>query len=555
MIRSLPLAIAMLLAFSLPFELDTPWLQVGPIAFTNVELLLVALLVSVGALTRPLRRPPLIWMVLLGAFGLSGLITVAFAQPELRTNALKAALRTLMSMSAGLAVYQAVRSSNASRALVLSILGGVCVAAVLGMVEFMSGDGLVMLQRFRPKPSLAGPFMRLTGPYDYANQTAVAFEAALLLSVGLFINYRSRLLGWLALALATFCQIALVLTFSRAALLTVIAVAAVLAIASMKRLDLRAYAAALAFVIIVPTIVTLIFSQTLRLRLTTQSEQIWYRNTIDAPKTAVAQAGEPIDISLAVANLSPRDWSSDGLVPINLGARIIGDDGGLVLEPRWSLEQPLASNERRSADIVLIAPREAGIYTLHWDFVEEEIAWFEQMSGQSVVTALTVKGVASAEIPQPSPDANAAAAIFIPPDPSRLTLWKVGLQLWQASPMFGIGLDNFRLSYGPELDFPEWNTTLHSNNWYVETLVSVGIIGAVPFFIWIATLAVGVGRRLLPSESHQPTDVLPTAIGLALGCFLVHGLLDYFLLFNAISILFWMLAGLWLAITQEEFVR
>ena len=29
---------------------------------------------------------------------------------------------------------------------------------------------------------------------------------------------------------------------------------------------------------------------------------------------------------------------------------------------------------------------------------------------------------------------------------------------------------------------------VHSNNWYLETVVSVGIVGAAPFFLWLACL-------------------------------------------------------------------
>jgi len=37
-------------------------------------------------------------------------------------------------------------------------------------------------------------------------------------------------------------------------------------------------------------------------------------------------------------------------------------------------------------------------------------------------------------------------------------------------------------------------------------------------------------------------------VGAGLLAYLIHGMLDYFLLFNATGLLFWLLLGLWLAL-------
>ena len=83
---------------------------------------------------------------------------------------------------------------------------------------------------------------------------------------------------------------------------------------------------------------------------------------------------------------------------------------------------------------------------------------------------------------------------------------------------------------------------VHSNNWYLETVVSVGIVGAAPFFLWLATLL----WAILVSLRRPAITPLQIAAGAGLLAFVVHGLLDYFLLFNATALLFWMLAVLWL---------
>jgi O-antigen ligase len=134
-------------------------------------------------------------------------------------------------------------------------------------------------------------------------------------------------------------------------------------------------------------------------------------------------------------------------------------------------------------------------------------------------------------------------------------------------PLTGIGLDNFRLTYGRYFnatDLPpgtSWNNTIHTNNWYLETLVSLGIAGALPFFAWSALLLFDIfrnlhlapiGDRFLPGKSPGglpamlSTNVGLPAIAVGLLTYFVHGFLDYFMLFNATALLFWLLVGLWL---------
>jgi O-antigen ligase len=113
-------------------------------------------------------------------------------------------------------------------------------------------------------------------------------------------------------------------------------------------------------------------------------------------------------------------------------------------------------------------------------------------------------------------------------------------------PVLGIGLDNFRLRYGEVLGFNQWNESIHANNWYIETVVSVGLAGAVPFFLWLGLLvwemAVGIRER--------PAQLWLAAVAAGLLAYLFHGLLDYFLLFNSTGLLFWILVGLWLRLAH-----
>jgi O-antigen ligase len=120
--------------------------------------------------------------------------------------------------------------------------------------------------------------------------------------------------------------------------------------------------------------------------------------------------------------------------------------------------------------------------------------------------------------------------------------------MWAERPWTGIGLDNFRLTYGPPLGLQGWDDTVHTNNWYLETLVSVGLLGAIPFFTWLGLLLGDVGIAC----TRPGAPLWRVSVGCGLMAFGVHGLVDYFLLFHATGLLFWILVGLWFGADEPE---
>ena len=172
---------------------------------------------------------------------------------------------------------------------------------------------------------------------------------------------------------------------------------------------------------------------------------------------------------------------------------------------------------------------------------------------RSTSTHVTVTGDATdAGSGQPSAAVTAPLS-FDAPLPGRGVLWAIAARLIAEHPLTGIGLDNYRLTYGRYLtDDPLPDTaldqTVHSNNWYLETLVSVGVVGALPFFLWLAALVWAIARAL----RRPAVAPLQVAAGAALLAFIIHGLLDYFLLFNATALLFWMTTALWLVFDYDN---
>jgi hypothetical protein len=79
-------------------------------------------------------------------------------------------------------------------------------------------------------------------------------------------------------------------------------------------------------------------------------------------------------------------------------------------------------------------------------------------------------------------------------------------------------------------------------------IVSVGILGSLPFFGWLGLLGLDVLKRL----RNGRINLWQIALIGSLLAYLIHGLLDYFLMFNGTGLLFWILVGMWITFAWSE---
>ena len=556
------------LAFSLPFELDAPLITLARFRLTNVEALLLlcqtmALLVIYRE--RRWRRPgwtivPKPWLWLWALFALA-LIVSALLAPDWRLNALKATVRTLSGLLLAFAVPQLVRGRRDLTWVVGGLLAGGLLAAAIGLAEVLSGSPFGWLYGLRLQPTEAGPFLRLSGSFNHANQAAMYIEATLplLVTAGWLAFRRGRhLSGTLLLAASLLYLEAGFLTFSRASFATIFLSNLFVAVLlfwgrSIKRSQLAfPWAATSAFVVLL-VVVNSLLSPVLRLRLTSEGDNEWYNLNFEAPGEIQVAAGEATEITLVVANQGSLVWSSSPNQPFRLGARwylqLQDNEESVVL--RWPLARTVRPGESITMTVPLTAPTLPGAYWLEWDMVQEEVTWFAEKNGQRTRTRVNVLDNHRTVRPgerSPFPTAEAPLQELEPlrqPIPDRRTLWLLAGRQLLERPVVGIGLDNFRLTYGKVAGWQIWDTTIHTNNWYVETLVSLGVIGSLPFLLWLVLLF----RDIVLQLRRQPVSGKYCAwqIGLAVGLvsFMIHGLLDYFLLFNGTAYLFWILVGLW----------
>lgn len=571
--QQLSLASLVLLALSLPFEADLLAIDLGFIQVTQLELLLLAtIILALIAVVRQRRwqqpgwsRMPMWWAVVGVIFVLASMLSAVLA-PEERANAIKATMRTFSGLALVLAAPQIVRTRRDLLWVVAALLVAGFVAAGLGLAEVLIGQPLTGLTLFRPQPTAAGPFIRLTGTFDHANQIAMYIEATMpLLLAVIWLVWQQRR-RWLALVVVLAGLVYLeasVLTLSRASFATIflscLTVAVILSWrkGGQPRKVAALWALTAGLVGLMVTFNTL-YSPVLRLRLSTEGDTEWYNVAFRVPEELFVTAGIPEPVTISLTNTGSLFWSPNLEKPIHLGYRWyrVTDNQRSSMEFRWPFDNDVSPGESITMTVQVKTPEEPGAYRLEWDVVQEDVIWFSAKTGRHTYSEVTV-----------TPDANNRTTatggavssetfteeeINLQAIPGRLALWQLAGQRLFEHPMTGIGLDNFRLTYGRYLGSTLWNESIHTNNWYIETAVSLGLLGSIPFFLWLILLSSDIVRQLRscgPKIGRDAIWVVALATGLL--AFLIHGLLDYFMLFNSTALLFWLLTGLWLSVRMD----
>lgn len=582
-----------LLAFTLPYE--TVMFAAGPLQVSNLEILLALVVLCTVALVVGQKRWqqerwlrfPRSWLVLWVLVALALLLSTVLA-PEHRLNAARASARLLSGMVLALCAPQLLRRRRQLLWVFVPLLLGGLLSVIAGLVEVWQGQGLAVLDPFRVTPTSVGPFIRLTGSFDHANQAAMFLEATVpLLVIVVLVTYRRR--RWLALipAVVTLLWLqALISTYSRTALVAVFASSMAVAVlmwsrrlALGRRLDhiwrrlsdpfktawsaetgptVESAAGALPWVIVALALLGLValnalFDPVMRMRFTTEGDNEWYNLSFEAPQALTIDAGHTVTTTITVHNEGDLIWSSAPPTIIHIGGHwyLPDQDISLAYAPRWKLPHTVAPGEAVTMQVSLQAPLEEGAYQFRWDLIHEGVLWFSYKNGVRTRTSVVVEETDDPVTTPPETEAALSQLVEAPPDlapiPDRRTLWRIAAQEFRQRPLLGIGMDNFRLVYGRALDYEQWNDTIHTNNWYIEMLVSLGLLGALPFFAWMVLVGLGIVVAL----RRQRVTLWHAALAAGLLAFFLHGALDYFLSANATAMLFWLLAGLWVVVEIE----
>lgn len=549
------------LALILPFELRTPWLNVGSaFVLTNVELvmaLVLALWLATLVVERRLPRSGMsgAWavVVLAGAMLLS-----ALAAPSHRGEALKFTLRSVTGMAVFFAALDLVRTSRQRRAVIAALLAGVTVSAALGLLEAWAPGMANGLSIFKTSPTRIGALLRVSGTFEYTNIAAMVWEATLplaFIAVGREGGQRRifTILGFVAIAVLSE---ALILTLSRAGLIGAAGALAIMALIVWRRGDRRLLRNILygGILLVVLIVLTYVGTPATVARLFSESDASWYQVSYKSPPSLTLRAGQIEPVKVTVRNESVITWPATGPNRVALSYHFLDPNTREIvhlLGYRAPLPYDLGPGEEVTIDMLIYALRAPGQYLLMWDMVQESpdpdsVVWFSVKSAASGPSPFVpVNIVAEGGTAQPPPAPRAEQQLPAPIQPSRLTLWQIAFTLFRERPILGIGPDNFRHLYGPYTGYERWDDRIHTNNMYIEALVNLGLIGGAAFLV---VLALGLFWSLQTAsyrgEGAGNESRWATGLSGALVAFTVHGLFDYFLEFTSTYLLFWMILGL-----------
>jgi hypothetical protein len=566
MMKFILYALILLLAFSLPFEIIRPIVVLPWFEFTNLELLMVGaiaawlasvLLVDARALRAGadgttaergwlgVGASPLVWLPVL--FLSLALLSAALA-PAHRLDALKFVTRSALGLTVFLLLIHTVRSQGQLVALLWAIVLGAGVSGLIGLAEAAGWSPLApLLALFKEAPTHVGGDLRVSASFQYATMAAMFFEMTVPLALALAATAQSRLRRLAALTVAFLGTANIVLTFTRAGMVTLVCVLVVMLALAWRQPRFRPLALPTLLVLAAAVAMTSALAwqgETFRTRLMTENDLGWYGANYSAPTSLRLVSGEPVTVTVAVQNTGTVAWHATGANAFALGYYWLTDGRALrQSHAEAPIPRPVAPGETVQVTVMLRPSLPPGDYQLVWGMLQRNILWFRHRNVPEARTNVHLeKGAAAAAAPETAEGVPGGDMPALPATVGRLALWRAAVRMWADRPLLGIGPDNFRLVYGQYLNLSNWDRRLHANNLYLELLAGWGLAGTLAFagLIWV------IARRWLRlwRSTTGAVAIWSLALGGSFLAFFVHGFLDYFLEFVPLYLLFWMVAGL-----------
>ena len=538
-------ALLMLVA---PFERIAPLVRLPAQSVSNLEAVLAAAFVAWGcalcwARRMPVWRTPLTipWLVLVAAMACA-----ALAAPVAPLNALHMTGRLAAAFGVYLLAVNGVTTRARLTATVSLALAAGALVSVLAVLEYFTVPVVLQwLKTFRPQVMTVGAVVRAGGSLQYPTIASMYLEVVFALGVGLMVasnddSHRGRT----ALVFATLVLIAyaITLTFTRSGL---ILMAVVLVWIGAMRVRTAGVESGGRLVALLGLSVAAMFfaSRSLDaiwLRFTTEAQESWYRARIEAPAELTFRTGASAPVPVTVTNLGRLDWSSHGDSPFFLSYHwmVVGDERYVVFDGvRTPFDSTVSSGGTVTMQATVRAPRQPGRYRLVWDVVQERRTWFSDEPGATPAISLaTVEGSPLAGTIQPFPRPRPGWR------PGRFVLWAAASRMFAERPLLGVGPDNFRLTYASYAGLSTADSRTHSNNMYLEMLVGGGLLTALAFAWWLwraARLCAAAIARAAGGPTAIAVGIAGAGIAMAL-----HGLVDSFLAFAPLYVLFSLTLGL-----------
>ena len=544
---ALPASIMLVAAIS-PFERPVPGSIFG-FTVTTVELT-IALTLGLGVAAWLKEPASFHWRTPI-TLPIAGILVSAFVSamvaPELRANALRVTARLTAAALLFVLVVNVGGSQRIARQITAALLTAAAIVGVIAVLELAQVPWVLnFLKGFRPGFHVVGGQLRATSTLFYPTITAMFLEVAF--ALGLVWIASSRL-AFVALVATGAGVIA---TFTRAGLIamamSLVFYGGVLFLRppSLPRPGLQGRWSsehtrlAILTVVLVALVLMSRSPQMLLARMSTEGSQDWYGATYDVPQRLTLRPDSFSDIPVSLKNQGRLTWQSSGTPPFALSYHWLsmGAEEIVIFD---GLRTPFATPVEPGDDVRMTArvraPGYPGTYVLVWDVVQEHRTW---LSLEGVFPGRTIASVEGPAVGAPlQTRGRMPSSVMRMP---RSVLWATALRIWRNHPVFGIGPDNFRHTYGRYLGLTVWDPRVHANNTYIEVMVGMGVVG-VAALGWLIVAAVRSTRQLLSTASDQalPLVAAATAACLAIAA---HALVDSFLTFTSTYVAFAIAAGL-----------
>ncbi|MBN4047592.1 O-antigen ligase family protein [Acidimicrobiaceae bacterium AH-315-P05] len=532
------LDVLMALGVLIAFDLDLVIVEIHGLEFRPHHFLAcVGLAATIRVATRAvMNTDSLMWsssqrLVLRGLFaGELGMLTAAYFSPFGSI----VHQRTLdLSMVFVVAVTTVVVARRHRLAILISIGIGVGLAAIIALIEYTTASGFLIGDQYRGRLTFLGDGRRLTRPFSHANIAAMFFGPAAVAAFALGLvqrettqnrrrsisagpKTRTAALGAAALLVAI-----TTLTASRAGIAAVIVGVLVLASVASKRTVVWILVG-----LITGVVAVLPWSPAVRDRVDSSDR---FAATVEAPIDFVLD--ETKTISVLVSNQSSDVWPSVGPDRVLVSARWRDlDQNQEWLTQVWPI--PTEIGPGALVDVSIQVPLDVpdGRYLIVWDLLLDREAFFLESAGvQALTTVDVVNSLATLD---------SGPVVRAPRQPTRPEIWGWTVELFQQRPVFGHGVAMMRFVVADVTDGTSVAVS-HGHNIVLEPLASSGLVGSFSLIALLGLLAVDLARRV------RHVDSVGLIVGSALIVMLVHGLVEWPLMFLPLSTLFAMLAGLW----------
>ncbi len=519
------MAFALLAAtiLQLPFEIRSPLFVVGGLTITNLELTAYAALVACGwvALRRNRRFDRVDWALLAWA---AAWVVAGLAAPWDHAGALKHAARLAVGPVLAIFARAALNPGEPARLLRwFGLAAGAAAATALGELRLPDvADALLAPFRERATTSIFG--RRTAGPFEHANQLAAVLGTALPLAV-VVLTDRATALRRAGLALAAAGTLALLFTMSRGGWAAG-AVGLGLALVLSRRALGVPRARRIAVGLIALVLAAFLVSSRLRGRLL----HPW----ISPPFSAMLSYAPAPSPRIVAINTGSSDWvhAGDGRIRLSVYGRRLTPPHR-EREVFLDLPADVRPGGRVEIPIDPAGTLPPGKYLHVYELVHPVFGHGSQweippLSGETEIRdgrAILRYGQGGGPLRRPRPE--------------RGDLWDAAWRAFRERPLFGIGPAQFQAYSYRWLPAHGHDPRLHPNQQLLHHLAEGGLLAGLGWLGLILAAGIALGKRV---AARVPDPVAAAGLG-ALAAWLVHGILDSFILFNGTTLAWWVALG------------